>query len=104
MDISQNEVQTSSSEHLNEVSAIPTDCHLGSQVLTLVSSNGNQFVVMSSDSDSLSLADAGLIQQGGESVLNLDESTRYLFQNHAMTNAVMLQDGTYQILDQPLVQ
>uniref|UniRef100_A0A2C9KDX2 C2H2-type domain-containing protein n=1 Tax=Biomphalaria glabrata TaxID=6526 RepID=A0A2C9KDX2_BIOGL len=104
MDISQNEVQTSNSEHLNEVSAIPTDCHLGSQVLTLVSSNGNQFVVMSSDSDSLSLTDAGLIQQGGESVLNLDESTRYLFQNHAMTNAVMLQDGTYQILDQPLVQ
>ncbi|KAH9491539.1 hypothetical protein Btru_030882 [Bulinus truncatus] len=105
MEVSQNEDQVPHSEHLDEVSSLSTECQLGNQVLTLVSSNGNQFVVMSSDSDSLNLSDSGLLQQEGQAVsLNLDDTTRYLFQNHAMANAVMLQDGSYQILDQPLIQ
>ncbi|CAL1542656.1 unnamed protein product [Lymnaea stagnalis] len=84
--------------------SIPSDCDLGNQVFTLVSSNGSQFVVMSSGADTLNLASSGLIQTGGQSVaVNIDDATRYLLQNQGMTG-VMLQDETYQILEQPLVQ
>lgn len=89
-----------------------TDCHLENQVFTLVSSGGHQFVVVSAGTDAMNISGSDALnisgtdlQQGGQSIaLNIEDATRFLIQNQNMTNALMLPDGSYQILDQPMVQ